>query len=348
MSDQERTELNQLGEFALIETLTGTFGMENPSTKRAVGDDAAVIQYEKGKQTVISTDMLVEGVHFDMVYTPLKHLGYKAVMVNLSDIYAMNACPKQITVSIAVSNRFSYQALEELYTGIRLACETYGVDLIGGDTTSSLSGLVISITAVGEANAEEIVYRSGAKSGDKIFVSGDLGGAYVGLTVLEREKEVYMAAPGAQPELKDHQYIVGRLLKPEARRDVYELLGEMGIKPSSMIDISDGLSSELMHICKLSEVGVIIEEEKVPISEQTYDQALDFSIDPINCALNGGEDYELLFTVSPEQAEQLKGSPFVTEIGKVTAEGEGIKISTKGGNTHELQAQGWNHMDDEA
>lgn len=344
---QDRTELNQLGEFKLIDTLTGTFGMENASSKRGVGDDAAVIEYDQGKQTVVSTDMLVEGVHFDMVYTPLKHLGYKSVMVNLSDIYAMNALPKQITVSIAVSNRFSFEALRELYTGIKLACETYGVDLIGGDTTSSLSGLVISITAIGEAKAKDITYRSGAKVGDKVFVSGDLGGAYMGLTILEREKEVFMEAPGAQPDLNDHEYIVGRLLKPEARKDVIEMLADMEIKPTSMIDVSDGLSSELMHIAKHSEVGMLIEEERVPIAEQTYNQALDFSIDPINTALNGGEDYELLFTVKPEDDEKLRNNPFVTMIGEVVEDTEGVKIATKGGNTYELLAQGWNHMEEE-
>lgn len=344
---QDRTELNQLGEFKLIDTLTGTFGMENASSKRGVGDDAAVIEYDQGKQTVVSTDMLVEGVHFDMVYTPLKHLGYKSVMVNLSDIYAMNALPKQITVSIAVSNRFSFEALRELYTGIKLACETYGVDLIGGDTTSSLSGLVISITAIGEAKAKDITYRSGAKVGDKVFVSGDLGGAYMGLTILEREKEVFMEAPGAQPDLNDHEYIVGRLLKPEARKDVIEMLADMEIKPTSMIDVSDGLSSELMHIAKHSEVGMLIEEERVPIAEQTYNQALDFSIDPINTALNGGEDYELLFTVKPEDEEKLRNNPFVTMIGEVVEDTEGVKIATKGGNTYELLAQGWNHMEEE-
>jgi len=347
MSDQNRMELNELGEFALIDALTGTFGMENKSTKRGVGDDAAIIEYDSGKQTVVSTDMLVEGVHFDMVYTPLKHLGYKAVIVNLSDIYAMNAIPKQITVSLAVSNRFSYQALEELYTGIKMACETYGVDLVGGDTTTSLSGLTISITAIGQADADKVVYRSGAQPGDKIFVSGDLGGAYMGLTIMEREKEVFMAAPGAQPDLKGHDYIVGRLLKPEARRDVQELLDESDILPTAMIDISDGLSSELMHIAKNSEVGIYIEEEKIPIAEQTYDQALDFSIDPINCALNGGEDYELLFTLKAEDAQKLKGSPFVTEIGEVKEVDEGIKIYTKGGNIHELLAQGWKHLEQE-
>jgi thiamine-monophosphate kinase len=347
MSDQERLELNELGEFGLIEALTGTFGMENESTKRGVGDDAAVIEYAAGKQTVVSTDMLVEGVHFDMVYTPLKHLGYKSVIVNLSDIYAMNAKPKQITVSIAVSNRYSFQALKELYTGIKLACETYNVDLIGGDTTSSLSGLVISVTAIGEADPKRIVQRTGAQVGDKIFVSGDLGGAYMGLTIMEREKEVFIAAPEAQPDLQGHDYIVGRLLKPEARRDVHELIEESGILPTSMIDISDGLSSELMHIAKHSECGIYIEEERVPIAEQTYNQALDFSIDPINTALNGGEDYELLFTIKAEDAEKLKGSPFVTEIGEVKEASEGVKIFTKGGNTHELLAQGWRHLSDE-
>ena len=347
MSDNQRTELSSVGEFGLIESLTETFGMENLSTKRGIGDDAAIIEYDAGKQTVVSTDMLLEGVHFDMVYTPLKHLGYKSVVVNLSDIYAMNALPKQVTISIAVSNRYSLEALKELYSGIYLACETYGVDLIGGDTTSSLTGLVISVTAIGEVDQGKAVHRTGAQVGDKIFVSGDLGGAYMGLNILEREKEVFIAAPGAQPELDAHQYIVGRLLKPEARKDIVEMLADLKVKPSSMIDISDGLSSELMHISKLSEVGIEINEAQVPISEEAYNQALEFQIDPINCALNGGEDYELLFTVSEADAKKLRNNPLVTEIGTVQESDFGAKINTKGGKTHDLVAQGWKHLEEE-
>lgn len=338
---QKRVELRELGEFGLIDYLTGGFGMDNESTKRGIGDDAAVID-NAGMQTVVSTDMLVEGIHFDMVYTPLKHLGYKSVVVNLSDIYAMNATPKQITVSIAVSNRYSLEALTELYKGIALACEKYGVDLVGGDTTSSTSGLVISVTAIGQAKAADIVHRNGAKVGDKIFVSGDFGGAYLGLQIMEREKQVFLEAPGAQPELTKHEYVVGKLLKPEARKDVIEDLREAGIKPTSMIDVSDGLSSELFHIAKQSEVGVRIYEERVPIAEETYNQALDFNIDPINCALNGGEDYELMFTLSPEDADRLGNNMWFTQIGEIVEESEGKKIVTKSNNEHELRAQGWN------
>lgn len=341
----ERVELRELGEFGLIDYLTGTFNIENESTMRGVGDDAAVID-NSGYETVVSTDMLVEGIHFDMVYTPLKHLGYKSVVVNLSDIYAMNAQPKQITVSLAISNRYSLAALTELYTGVRLACERYGVDLVGGDTTTSTSGLIISVTAIGQAKKSELVYRAGAKVGDKIFASGDFGAAYMGLQILEREKQVFLEAPTAQPDLAKHEVIVGSLLKPEARKDIIEYFKELGIQPTSMIDVSDGLSSELFHLAKNSEVGIKIYEENVPIAKETYDQALEFNIDPINCALNGGEDYELLFTLSPEDAAKITNIMMVTEIGEVMDESYGKKIVTKSKNEHELQAQGWNPIVD--
>lgn len=345
MSDNEilRTEIASLGEFGLIDRLTGGFSLQQKSSIKGVGDDAAVLDHD-GLATLVSTDMLLEGVHFDLMYMPLKHLGYKSVVVNLSDIYAMNGRPTQITVSIAISNRFSVEAVAEIYEGIAAACEYYQVDLVGGDTTSSPRGLVLSLTAIGHAEKKKIVYRSGAKPGQVFCVSGDLGAAYVGLQLLEREKKIFLETQGVQPDLEDQKYLVSRQLKPEARKDVIELLDRMGIVPGAMIDVSDGLSSELMHICRQSQVGCLIREKDVPIDQETYHKALDFNIDPIICALNGGEDYELLFSLDKEAAERLPEECDIKIIGEVTEKSEGCILETKGGNRHELKAQGWNHM----
>lgn len=337
-----RTELSELGEFGLIEVLTKDAKIKNKSTLRGVGDDAAVIDHGD-KKTVISTDLLIENVHFDLIYTPLKHLGYKSVIVNLSDIYAMNAKPTQITVSVALSNRFSVEAIAEFYKGVHLACEQYGVDLIGGDTTSSVKGLAISVTAIGEANEEDLVYRDTAQVGDLVCVSGFLGGAYVGLQLLEREKQVYLEQPEMQPNLEDRSYIVGKLLKPEARQDVYEFLAKQGIKPTSMIDISDGLSSEILHICRQSDVGVLIEENQLPIAQETQLKAFDFKLDTTVCAMHGGEDYELLFTIKPEDAQKLLFMIDLKIIGEIIPPEDGIMLHTIGGNMKELIAQGWRH-----
>lgn len=344
MSEDRRTELEQLGEFGLIETLTKPFKSTQKSTLKGVGDDAAVLEKNETEVTLISTDMLLEGIHFNLMYMPLKHLGYKSVIVNLSDIYAMNGIPEQITVSIAVSNRFPKEALEEIYEGIHNACKLYNVDLVGGDTTSSVSGLVISITAIGVAKKEDVVYRSGAKENDLIVVSGDLGAAYMGLQVLEREKEVYKTNPNIQPDLEGFDYLLERQLKPEARKDVIGFLKELGVKPTAMIDISDGLASELFHICKSSNVGVNIYDEKLPIDSKVSTTAIDFNIDPTTCVLNGGEDYELLFTVSQEDYDKIKGNPHMTVIGHVTSASSGKYLIDKQGSAIELKAQGWNHF----
>lgn len=343
MSD-ERTELGELGEFGLIDKLTQRFEVRNPSTIKGIGDDAAVIEISDDKVMLISTDMLVEGVHFNLMYMPLKHLGYKAVAVNVSDICAMNGQAEQITVSIGVSNRFPVEALEELYEGIRVACEVYGVDLIGGDTTSSVSGLNISVTAVGMAKKEKVVYRSGAKEFDLLVVSGDLGGAYMGLQILEREKEVFKTNPNIQPDLDGHDYILQRQLKPEARHDVVKLLNDLEVTPTSMIDISDGLASEIMHLCKSSNVGCHLYDEKIPIDTQTSMTALDFDLDPSLCALNGGEDYELLFTISQNDFDKIKGNPNMTVIGHITSPSDGMYFIDKNGSAVELRAQGWKHF----
>jgi thiamine-monophosphate kinase len=337
-----RTELSELGEFGLIEVLTKEARLKNPSTLKGAGDDAAIIDH-KNKKTVISTDLLVENVHFDLIYTPLKHLGYKAVVVNLSDIYAMNATPTQITVSIAVSNRFSVEAVHEIYRGIHAACEEYGVDLIGGDTTSSIKGLTLSITAIGEANEKDLVYRNTAQVGDLVCVSGFLGGAYVGLQLLEREKQVFLEQPEMQPDLENKSYIVGKILKPEARKDVIEFLQKQKIKPTAMIDISDGLSSEVLHICRQSDVGMLIEENQIPIAQETQVKAFDFKLDHTVCAMHGGEDYELLFTIKPEDAEKLLYMIDLKIIGEVIPAEDGIMLHTIGGNMKELVAQGWRH-----
>ncbi len=337
-----RTELTELGEFELIKHLTEFVEIYNTSTHKGIGDDAAVIKYEGTKSTLVSTDMLVEGVHFDLSYVPLKHLGYKAITVNLSDICAMNGVPKQVTVSIAASNRFSLEALEELYAGMLFACKNYNVDLVGGDTTSSKSGLIISITAIGEAEPENIVYRNGAKEKDLLCVSGDLGGAYMGLQILEREKFVYKDNPSIQPDLVGNDYILERQLKPEARVDIIELFKKLNIKPTSMIDVSDGLASEIIHICKQSNVGCELYEEKIPIDPQTFDRAREFDLDPTVCTLSGGEDYELLFTIPMEDFEKVKNVPDFTIIGHMTAASSGVNLVAKAGTSHPITAQGWN------
>lgn len=338
-----RTELSSLGEFGLIKHLTQFIEVKNESTVKGVGDDAAVINY-KNKQIVISTDMLVEGVHFDLMYVPLTHLGYKAISVNVSDIFAMNAIPKQVTVSIAVSNRFSVEALEELYAGMITACNRYKVDIVGGDTTTSKSGLVISITAIGEAEADELVYRDGAKEGDLLCVTGDLGAAYVGLQLLEREKKIFLETPGVQPDLDGQDYILQRQLKPEARKDIPVLLQKLEVKPTSMIDVSDGLASEILHLTTQSEVGCSLYEEKIPIDPSAYNMAREFNLDPTVCALSGGEDYELLFTIDPADYPKIKANPDITIIGHMTNRKEGVNLITKGGTTHPLTAQGWDSL----
>lgn len=343
-NNTKRTDVNQLGEFGLINHLTKNVQLKNRSSVKGIGDDAAVI--DNGKwQTVVSTDMLVEGIHFDMMYSPLKHLGYKSVVVNVSDIYAMNAIPKQITVSIALSNRFSVEALEEFYAGVEEACKKYKVDLIGGDTTSSPKGLYISITAIGQAKADKIVYRNTAKVGDIICVTGDLGAAYLGLQLLEREKQLYLANPGVKTDLEGQNYLVGRQLKPEARKDIVELFHKNNLVPTSMIDISDGLASELFHICSQSKVGAFIEEKGVPIHDDTQLMAIKFKLDPITCALSGGEDYELLFTIKPSDIDKVKFLPDMYIIGDIVAQKDGIKLLTTGGNIHPITAQGWQHFE---
>ncbi len=343
MDNNTRTDVNSLGEFGLIEHLTRGFEIQHPSTIKGIGDDAAVLDYAP-LCTVVSTDLLVEGIHFDLAYTPLKHLGYKAVSVNVSDIYAMNAAPKHITVSIAISNRFSVEALDELYAGIHAACAHYQVDLIGGDTTSSPKGLTISVTAIGQAEKHQLVYRDGAKPGDLICITGDVGAAYLGLQILEREKRIWAEHPGVQPDLQNQQYIIGRQLKPEARKDMIEAFRRVGLKPTSMIDISDGLASELFHICKQSNVGALLEEDGVPIHPEAQMMALQFKLDPITCALSGGEDYELLFTIRPEDADRIKHLPEIYIAGEILEPEYGVKLQTKGGNLHPLKAQGWQHF----
>ncbi|MEO6068925.1 MAG: thiamine-phosphate kinase [Chitinophagaceae bacterium] len=338
---EERTEIATLGEFGLIEQLTKNFEVQNASTIITVGDDAAVIDHF-GKQTVITNDLLVEGVHFDLMYTPLKHLGYKSVVVNVSDLYAMNANPTQILLGLAFSNRFSVEALEEFYEGVHAACEEYGVDLVGGDTTTSQKGFIISCTAIGEVAPDKYVKRSGAKKGDLLCVTGDLGAAYVGLTLLEREKKIYLESPQVQPDFEDEKYVIGRFLKPEARKDVIEAFHAKELMPTSMIDISDGLSSEILHLCQQSEVGCVLYEDKIPIGQDTKGAAFKFNFDPTACALSGGEDYELLFTIRQEDYEMIKLIPDVTVIGYMTEAGEGAHIITKGGTKHAITAQGWN------
>ena len=339
----ERTEIEKLGEFGLIDHLTENFEIQNVSTVLSIGDDAAVIDHF-GKQTVITTDLLVEGVHFDLMYTPLKHLGYKSVIVNLSDIFAMNAQPTQITMSLAFSNRFSLEALEEFYLGVQIACEKYGVDLIGGDTSTSQKGLVISVTAIGEVAPDKYVKRSTAESGDLICVSGDLGAAFLGLTLMEREKKIFLENPQVQPTLENEDYIVGRLLRPEARKDIIDYLTEQEITPTAMMDISDGLSSDILHICKQSNLGCRIYEEKIPINEATKAAAFKFGLDPTVCALNGGEDYELLFTIKQSDFEVIQSNPNFSIIGHITSPEDGTYFVDKNGSAVTLTAQGWRHF----
>ncbi len=341
MSNQ-RTEIASLGEFGLIDHLTKNNEIKQSSTILSIGDDAAVIDHG-GMQTVISTDLLLEGIHFDLSYTPLKHLGYKSVVVNISDIYAMNATPTQIVLSIAISNKFSVEALDEFYEGVYAACEKYNVDLVGGDTTTSQRGFVISVTAIGEVAQNKFVKRDGAKPNDLICVSGDLGAAFLGLTILERERKIFEQT-GAQPDLENQTYIVGRMLKPEARKDVVDYFAEHNIMPTSMMDISDGLSSELLHICKQSNVGCVLHEEKIPFNEDMKDFAYKLELDPTACALSGGEDYELLFTISQADYEKINENNGLSVIGFITEASEGKNIITRGGNKHELVAQGWNHL----
>jgi thiamine-monophosphate kinase len=342
--DQSLTPISQLGEFGLIDHLTQHFKVTQKSTIKAVGDDAAVLDLSEN-HTVLTTDLLVEGVHFDLSYTPLKHLGYKSVIVNLSDVYAMNAKPLQITVSIAVSNRFTLESIEELYSGMLLACNQYGVDLVGGDTTSSTTGLLISVTAIGQRNAEKIVYRNGAKPKDLLVVSGDLGAAYMGLQVLEREKQVFQVNPQSQPDLTPYDYIVGRQLKPEARKDIVELLEKLRVKPTAMIDISDGLSSEILHLCRQSNVGCKLFEDKIPIDQQVYNTCEEFEINATTVALSGGEDYELLFTVAQEDYDKIKGNPHLSVIGYMTENTVKPHLVARSGQEIPLTAQGWNSFE---
>src|SRR5678816_4447501 len=340
---ENRTEISSLGEFGLIEHLTKNIELQNASSIVGVGDDAAVIDHF-GKQTVITSDMLVEGVHFDLMYTPLRHLGYKSVIVNLSDIYAMNATPTQITLSIGFSNRFSLEALDEFYEGVYAACNKYGVDLVGGDTTTSQKGFIISVTAIGEVVPDTFVKRSSAQKGDLLCVSGDLGGAYVGLLFLEREKKIFMESPGVQPDLEGESYVIGRMLKPEARKDIIEFFAKQEIVPTSMIDISDGLSSEILHLCKESNLGCVLYEEKIPVHEETKKAAFKFELDPTACALSGGEDYELLFTIPQTEYEKLLLNEQISVVGYMADAEQSAHIMTKGGSKLAITAQGWNHL----
>ena len=346
MTNENRTEINALGEFGLIHHLTDNILLHNKTSVKGVGDDAAILCAPEKEISVVSTDMLIEGVHFDLSYAPLKHLGYKSVVVNLSDICAMNAVPHQILVSIAISNRFSIEAIDELYAGMLMACNHYGVDLVGGDTTSSRSGLVISITAIGYEKEENLVTRSGARENDLLVVTGDLGGAYIGLQVLEREKAVFQSAPAAQPQLEGYDYVLERQLKPEARRDVHGMLLSLDVRPTSMIDISDGLASEIKHLAESSDVGFDLYEEKIPVSPKTIEAAKEFNLDFTTCALNGGEDYELLFTIKPADYDKIKGNPSLTVIGHATAETMGCRLITRSGEAINLKAQGWNAFND--
>jgi len=341
--NQNKTSLAELGEFGLIDHITKYFKVEQPTTIKGVGDDAAVLAASE-QQTLVTTDLLVEGVHFDLSYMPLKHLGYKSVMVNLSDVYAMNGTAAQITVSIAVSNRFPLEAIEELYAGIQLACDTYKIDLVGGDTTSSTKGILISVTAIGKANKEDIVFRNTAKETDLIVVSGDLGAAYLGLQVLEREKQVFKVNPNSQPDLDNYTYLIERQLKPEARKDIAGLLKELEVQPTSMIDISDGLSSELFHLCTQSKVGCKIYEDKLPLDPQVISACEEFELDSTMVALSGGEDYELLFTVPIGDFDKIKGNPNFSIIGHITKENQGLQLITRANQEIELKAQGWNTM----
>lgn len=343
--NQPRTPLSELGEFGLIDHLTKNFKIKQRSTIKGIGDDAAVLEFNS-KKIVVTTDLLIENVHFDLSYMPLKHLGYKAIIVNLSDIYAMNADATQVTVSIAVSNRFPLEALEELYAGIETAAKIYNVDVVGGDTTSSTTGLIISVTAIGEVASEDVVYRNGAKPNDLLVVSGDLGGAYMGLQVLEREKQVFKVNPNNQPDLEVYTYIIERQLKPEARIDIVKLLKDLKVKPTSMIDISDGLSSEIIHLCKQSDVGVELYENKIPLDPEVISTCEEFNIDSTTIALNGGEDYELLMTISQEDYPKINANPNLTVIGYITEKERGMHLITRGETSIPLIAKGWNALND--
>ncbi len=344
--DQSRTSISQLGEFGLIDHLTKSFTIQKDTTLKGIGDDGAVLDFGS-KKAVISTDLLIEGVHFDLAYMPLRHLGYKAVVANISDICAMNATPTQITVSIAVSNRFPLEALEELFDGITMASKVYDVEVVGGDTTSSQKGLIISITAIGAANAEDIVYRNGANATDLLVVSGDIGAAYMGLQILEREKQVFQVNPNNQPDLEPYTYLIERQLKPEARKDLKELFEKLEFKPTAMIDISDGLSSEIMHLCKQSGVGCNLYEEKIPVDPQLINVCEEFNLDITTVALSGGEDYELLFTLKMEDYDKIKGNPNFTVIGHMTQASEGMHLVTRANTKIALKARGWNAMTEE-
>jgi thiamine-monophosphate kinase len=343
--NQPRTAISQLGEFGLIDHLTKNFDVKQPSTLKSIGDDAAVLDFSS-KKVIVSTDLLIEGVHFDLSYMPLRHLGYKSVVVNLSDIAAMNAKPTQITVSVAVSNRFSLEAMEELFDGITLASKAYNIDVVGGDTTSSQKGLIISITAIGEADEKDIVYRNGAKESDLLVVSGDLGSAYMGLQILEREKQVFQVNPNNQPDLDAYTYLIERQLRPEARTDIRELLEKLEVKPTSMIDISDGLSSEIIHLCKQSGVGCNLYEEKIPVDPQFINVCEEFNIDSTTVAINGGEDYELLFTIGMEDYDKIKANPNLTVIGHITQASEGMHLITRASTKIPLKARGWNALEE--
>jgi thiamine-monophosphate kinase len=343
MEEEKRTEISDLGEFGLIDKISESARAELPTTIKGIGDDASV--HDAGdKYVLLSTDLLIEGIHFDLAYMPLQHLGYKAIAINVSDIAAMNGTPKQVTVSMALSNRFSTEAVEVFYEGVKAACDEYNVDLVGGDTTASPSGLMISVTAMGESTKEDIVYRSGAKENDILCVSGDLGGALVGLQILEREKQEFIANPEMKPKLDDYEYIVGRQLRPKARMDIVHELAEAGISPTSMIDVSDGLTSELFHICKQSNLGFSIYEDKLPIDKQTFETAAEFSLDPNACALNGGEDYELLFTVKQEDFDKVQKLDDVSVIGYMHDKEKGRVLVTTGNQVIELEAKGWKHF----
>jgi len=338
--NSERTDIAELGEFGLIKHLTENFKVRHESSIKGVGDDAAVLNFED-KQMLISTDLLLEGIHFDLAYVPLVHLGYKAVQVNLSDIYAMNGIASQITVSIGLSSKFPLEAVEEIYKGIALACDKFNIDLIGGDTSASKQGLVISITSIGYAEKNDVVFRNGAQEGDLLCVSGDLGGAYLGLQILEREKLIFLENPNIQPDLEGKDYIIERQLKPEGRRDIVDLLAQMEIKPTSMIDVSDGLASEILHICEQSGKGCNLYEEKIPIDPVTYETARELGLDPTVCALSGGEDYELLFTIKQEDYAKLKNDVDISIIGHITEKSSGCNMISKSNVVHELKAQGW-------
>ena len=344
MKDEKRTEIGELGEFGLIDRISSDIKIYQQSTIKGIGDDAAVFDAGGGTCVLVTTDMLIEGVHFDLSYTPLKHLGFKAVAVNVSDIAAMNGIPGQITVNLGLSNRFSVEAVETIYEGIRAACEAYHVDLVGGDTTASRSGLVISITALGIADRGHITYRSGAKANEILCVTGDLGAAYVGLQVLEREKQEYIGNPDMQPKLDRYPYVVGRQLRPNARMDIIHEFKDLGIIPTSMIDVSDGLASDVFHLCKQSDLGVAIYEDKLPIDKEAFETAAEFSFDPNTCALNGGEDYELLFTITQQDFEKIKNHPEIHVIGYMQAKDKGKVLVTRSDNVVELKAQGWKHF----